>query len=165
MITARYFVKVLKENGRIITFVESCTGGGMANAITNIQGSSEVLKDSFVTYSNEAKIALGVPQDVIDMYSVYSQACATAMALAGLEKSVGANIAVGITGSFSRVDPYNPENSNPGETHLAVVWYDKGDIKSSACTFYASPPYSSRRDAKQRSISFALGYVLKTLWA
>jgi PncC family amidohydrolase len=164
MITARYFVKVLKENGRIITFVESCTGGGLANAITNIQGSSEVLKDSFVTYSNEAKVALGVPQDVIDLHSVYSQACATEMALAGLEKSVGANIAVGITGSFNRVDTYNPEHSHPGETHLAVAWYDdKGEIKSSACTFYANPPYSSRRDSKKRSISFALGYVLKVL--
>ena len=52
--------------------MESCTGGGMANAITNIAGSSDVLKFSAVTYSNEFKIKMGVNKSTIDKFSVYS---------------------------------------------------------------------------------------------
>ena len=52
--------------------MESCTGGGVVNAITNIEGASEVLKFSAITYSNEFKIKMGVDSNIIDKYSVYS---------------------------------------------------------------------------------------------
>ena len=66
-------VEKLTENKETIATMESCTGGGVANAITNIEGASSVLKFSAVTYSNEYKIKMGVSSEVIDKYSVYSQ--------------------------------------------------------------------------------------------
>ena len=63
-------VNRLKELNYHIATMESCTGGGVANAITNIPGASEVLLFSAVTYSNEYKIKMGVSADTIDKYSV-----------------------------------------------------------------------------------------------
>ena len=117
---AQEVVTLLSAKGLYITTVESCTGGALASAITDISGSSEVLKDSFITYSNEAKIVLGVPEALITKYTVYSLEVAEAMAQAGLKKSVHADIAVGITGSLTRVDPVN-KNSIPGQVYLSVV--------------------------------------------
>lgn len=65
-------VKILTEQNKTVSTMESCTGGALANAITNIPGASEILKFSAVTYSNEFKIKMGVPKDIIDTYSVYS---------------------------------------------------------------------------------------------
>ena len=59
--------------------MESCTGGGVANAITNCEGASEILKFSAVTYSNEYKIKMGVSSEVIDKYTVYSMETADEM--------------------------------------------------------------------------------------
>ena len=64
-------VEKLLDLGKTISTMESCTGGGVANAITNIAGASEVLKFSAVTYSNEFKIKMGVSSEIIDKYSVY----------------------------------------------------------------------------------------------
>ena len=58
-------VKRLNEQKQTIATMESCTGGGIANEITNISGASAVLKESYVTYCNKAKIKHGVPADVI----------------------------------------------------------------------------------------------------
>lgn len=113
-------VENLKKNKLYITTVESCTGGGLANWITNISGASEVMKYSFITYSNEAKIALGVSKSVIDEHTVYSIETSIEMAKAGINRSEKANIGVGITGSLSRVDPAN-KNSIPGEVYISVV--------------------------------------------
>lgn len=116
-------VESLKKNKLHITTVESCTGGGMANWITNVSGASEVMKDSFITYSNEAKVALGVSEFVIKNHTVYSIETSLEMAKSGINRSVKANVGVGITGSLSRIDPVN-ENSIPGEVYISVV---KGD--------------------------------------
>lgn len=117
---AKMIVAQLKKQGCIIVPVESCTGGGMANAISNVVGASDVMGDAFVTYCTEAKVKLGVPTEMINRYSVYSGNVAVEMARAGLLKSVKANIAVGITGSISRIDNVNP-NSEPGVVYIAVA--------------------------------------------
>jgi len=82
------------------------------------------MKDSVVTYSNEAKIHIGVDKTVIDCYGVYSLACASCMALAGIRWSVNADIAVGVSGSLNRVDPANPKDSKPGQVFVGVVTQD-----------------------------------------
>lgn len=77
---------------------ESCTGGLVAAALTEIAGSSDVLDRSFVTYSNEAKQELlGVPQDIIEAFGAVSIACVFAMAQGALKRS-NADIAVAISG-------------------------------------------------------------------
>jgi nicotinamide-nucleotide amidase len=84
--------------GRRVVLAESCTGGLVAAALTEIAGSSAVLDRSFVTYSNEAKHELlGVPNDLIDTFGAVSIACAWAMAQGALKRS-GADVAVAITG-------------------------------------------------------------------
>ena len=93
--------RVVEENtaaGRKIVLAESCTGGLVAAAITEIPGSSAVLDRSFVTYSNEAKQGdLGVETDIIDAFGAVSVACVYAMARGALERT-GADVAVAISG-------------------------------------------------------------------
>ena len=61
-------VNKLIEKNKTISTMESCTGGGLANEITSIEGASSILKYSAVTYSNEFKIKMGVKKEVIDKY-------------------------------------------------------------------------------------------------
>jgi nicotinamide-nucleotide amidase len=93
--------RVIEENraaGRHVAVAESCTGGLVSAALTEIAGSSDVLEAGFVTYANEAKIKLlGVSSEVIETFGSVSVACAWAMAQGALEKS-GADVAVAITG-------------------------------------------------------------------
>ena len=93
--------QVIAENiatKRKVAVGESCTGGLVAAALTEIAGSSAVLDRGFVTYSNEAKMeTLGVARDIIDTFGAVSIACAWAMAKGALERS-HADIAVAISG-------------------------------------------------------------------
>ena len=99
-------VEILTKQNKTISTMESCTGGGLANAITNIPGASEILKFSAVTYSNEFKIKMGVPKETIDEYSVYSMATAIEMSKK-ISQFTSSNYAIGITGKLNRVDPLN----------------------------------------------------------
>lgn len=87
-----------KEAGRKLVVAESCTGGLVAAALTEIPGSSAVLDRGFVTYSNEAKMeSLGVAQDIIETFGAVSIACVWAMAEGALKNS-NADVAVAISG-------------------------------------------------------------------
>lgn len=99
-------VKKLSEKNFTIATMESCTGGGVSNAITNCEGSSEVLKFSAVTYSNLYKIKMGVSEEIIDKYSVYSMECADEMSF-NISKFANSDIGIGITGKLNRVDSNN----------------------------------------------------------
>lgn len=93
--------RVVAENlaaGRTVALAESCTGGLVSAALTEIAGSSAVLDRGYVTYSNEAKQqSLGVSRDIIETFGAVSIACAWAMAQGALERS-GADVAVAISG-------------------------------------------------------------------
>lgn len=93
--------RVIAENvalGRKVVLAESCTGGLVAGALTEIAGSSAVLDRGFVTYSNEAKMEmLGVPRDIIETFGAVSIACAWAMAKGALDRAK-ADVAVAISG-------------------------------------------------------------------
>jgi nicotinamide-nucleotide amidase len=93
--------RVIEENaaaGRKIALAESCTGGLVAAALTEIPGSSAALDRGFVTYSNEAKMeSLGVAQDIIETFGAVSIACVWAMANGALKNSK-ADVAVAISG-------------------------------------------------------------------
>ncbi len=102
----RKIVEKLKDKKMTIATMESCTGGGVANAITNIEGASEVLKFSAVTYSNEYKIKMGVSPLVIDKYSVYSMETAKEMSK-NISRFAESTLGVGITGKLNRVDKEN----------------------------------------------------------
>ena len=93
--------KVVEQNkaiGRIISCAESCTGGLVSAAITEIPGSSAVMNSGYITYSDQAKIKmLGVNAELIETFGAVSVAVVWAMAQGALSKS-GADIAVAISG-------------------------------------------------------------------
>jgi PncC family amidohydrolase len=99
-------VNKLIKNKETISTMESCTGGMLASEITNVSGSSEILKFSAVTYSNEFKIKMGVSSKTIDKYSVYSMEVAREMSKA-ISDFTSSTYGVGITGKLGRVDINN----------------------------------------------------------
>lgn len=118
-------VNLLIEKKMTIATMESCTGGFVASSITDIDGSSNVLKFSAVTYSNEYKIKMGVSKEVIDKYSVYSMNVAREMAK-NISDFANSDIGVGITGKINRVD----ENNLFGDDNkIYYAIYDKNSDK------------------------------------
>ncbi len=93
--------RVVRDNtaaGRKVVVAESCTGGLVAAALTEIPGSSAVLDGGFVTYSNKAKMeCLGVSSEIIEMSGAVSIACVLAMARGALDRS-DADVAVAVSG-------------------------------------------------------------------
>lgn len=106
----------LLERGWMLALAESCTGGGIAAAITDIAGSSAYFDRGFVTYSNEAKQQLlGVPADLITRFGAVSQECAAAMAEGALLRS-DAQIALSVTGIAG------PDGGS-AEKPVGTVWF------------------------------------------
>ena len=99
-------VNKLIDKNKTISTMESDTGGAVVSAITNVDGSSHVLKFSAITYSNEYKIKMGVKKETIDKYSVYSIQVAKEMSF-NISKFSNSNYGVGITGKLNRVDENN----------------------------------------------------------
>lgn len=99
-------IEDLINKNKTISTMESCTGGSVVNAITNIEGASEVLKFSAVTYSNEFKIKMGVNANIIEKYTVYSIETAMEMSK-NISLFTNSNYGVGITGKLNRQDKNN----------------------------------------------------------
>jgi nicotinamide-nucleotide amidase len=95
---AREVIDANRAAGRRITVAESCTGGLVSAALTEIAGSSDVFEAGYVTYSNAAKIAeLQVSEEVVDTFGAVSVATAWSMARGALA-ATHADVAVAITG-------------------------------------------------------------------
>ncbi len=95
---AREVIDKNRAAGRRIAVAESCTGGLISAALTEIPGSSDVFQAGFVTYANEAKVDMvGVSRDVLDTFGAVSVAVAWSMAQGALARS-DADVAVAITG-------------------------------------------------------------------
>jgi len=87
-----------RKHGWKIATAESCTGGLISGALTEIAGSSDVFDRGFVTYSNQAKMdMLGVKAETLDAHGAVSEQVASEMALGALQNSQ-ADIAVSVTG-------------------------------------------------------------------
>ncbi len=91
-------LELLKNRGETVTFAESCTGGLLCGAFVDCAGASDCLKESFVTYANEAKEnLLGVKSETLARCGAVSGECAREMAL-GAARAAGADWAVSVTG-------------------------------------------------------------------
>jgi len=113
---ARAVVEANRKAGRKLAIAESCTGGLVCAALTEIPGSSQVLDAGFVTYSNEAKVKeLNVSEEVVDTFGSVSVATAWAMAQGALDNS-NADIAVAITGIAG------PDGGTPSKPVGTVVF-------------------------------------------
>lgn len=150
-------VRRLELLNKTISTMESCTGGAVASEITNVEGSSNVLKFSAVTYSNEYKIKMGVDENVINEYTVYSKETAREMAK-NISSYTNSNIGVGITGQLNRIDPANPVGK-VNEVYISI--YDKDLDKY--YDEYLQVNGESRKDNKEQVINRLENILLEVL--
>jgi nicotinamide-nucleotide amidase len=137
-----------------VATAESCTGGLVAGALTDIPGSSDVIDRGFVSYSNEAKrVMLGVKATTLATFGAVSKETATAMAIGALERA-GVDLAVATTGIAG------PGGATPGKpvglVHFAVAARD-GRILHRECRFGAI----GRSVVRQRSVVEALRMLME----
>ena len=104
-------IKILTLRKENISTMESATGGYIANAITNVEGASEVFSFGAVTYSNFYKIKLGVDKNLIKKYSVYSMEVAHDMSRA-ITEYTNSRYGIGVTGKLNRADRFNLSGKN-----------------------------------------------------
>ena len=138
--------KLIKLNKTIST-MESCTGGFLANSITNIENSSKVFKFGAVTYSNEYKIKMGVDSNIIDKYTVYSIETAISMSKS-ISLYTDSDYGVGITGKLNKQDDSNPYGS---DNIVYVSVYDKS--KNHNYTMTIEDLIGDRQTMKQEIIN------------
>ena len=148
-------VERLTTEGKTISTMESCTGGGVANAITNVKGASAVINFSAVTYSNDFKIKMGVPEKVIDKYTVYSMETARAMAKAISDFSLS-DYGIGITGKLGTVDP---NNLTGDDNKVFICIYDREKDIYIDLDMYVNS--ADRKDDKREVIEFLVSNLVK----
>lgn len=91
-------VRLLRESKRTVTFVESCTGGLLSATLLNAPGASEVFRQGYITYCDEAKHSMvGVRETTLEKYTAVSAETAKEMALGGA-KAANAEACVSVTG-------------------------------------------------------------------
>ncbi len=113
---AKQVGEALKAHGMMLATAESCTGGGIAQALTDISGSSAWFERGFVTYANAAKVEmLGVRQATLDAHGAVSEATVREMAAGALEHS-HADIALAVSGIAG------PTGGTP-EKPVGTVWF------------------------------------------
>ncbi|WP_373492553.1 CinA family protein [Parasphingorhabdus sp.] len=152
--------EVIEKNravGRRISVAESCTGGLVAAALTEVSGSSDVFDCGFTTYSNGAKRnMLGVSGDLLDTFGAVSIAVAWEMAQGALERS-GCDVAVAITGVAG---PGGGTEKKPvGTVVFAKAEKDKGsdDVVADRKNFGDD---KSRADIRLQAVRVALELLL-----
>lgn len=150
-------VEILTKKNKTISTMESCTGGGVANAITNIEGASNVLKFSAVTYSNEFKIKMGVNASVIDKYSVYSIETAQEMAQ-NIANFAGSDYGIGVTGKLNRIDQ---NNLSGADNKVFISIYDVHN--NIYYNHELTVAKSSRKENKEQIISSIANWLLAIL--
>ncbi|MGB1361487.1 MAG: CinA family protein [Alphaproteobacteria bacterium] len=142
----------LSDKGLVISTAESCTGGLLSGAITEISGSSDVFKQGFITYSNEAKNQyLEVSNETLNEYGAVSSQVAEEMAT-GLIKVSGADIAIAITGVAG---PGESENKQAGLVYIGIATKDKTTSHKNNFT-------GERADVRNASVNKALTIALET---
>ncbi|MGN6584409.1 MAG: CinA family protein [Rhizobiaceae bacterium] len=145
-----------RAKGIMLATAESCTGGMIAAALTDIAGSSAVVDRGFVTYSNEAKMEmLGVRDETLRMHGAVSEETALEMAAGALGHS-HAGIAVSVTGIAG------PDGGS-AEKPVGLVWF--GLARTGVETIAEKRLFDNRGRASIRSesVKVALGMILAAL--
>ena len=145
----------LKAHGYMLATAESCTGGGVAQAVTDIAGSSAWFERGFITYSNQAKQEmLGVEKNTLERFGAVSETTVREM-VAGALRHSAADIALAVSGI-----------AGPGggttEKPVGLVWFAWG-IKNKTCVAQRHHLTGNRAEIRAQSVSIALRGVLEML--
>ncbi|HMM77909.1 MAG TPA: nicotinamide-nucleotide amidohydrolase family protein [Gammaproteobacteria bacterium] len=143
----------LLARGWLLATAESCTGGGIACAVTDIAGSSAWFDRGFVTYSNAAKQdMLGVPAATLAAHGAVSEATARAMASGALARSA-AGVAVAVTGVAG------PSGGSPAKP-VGTVWFAYA-LAGSAVHARLHRYDGDRAAVRARTVERALGDLIR----
>ena len=127
-------VQILMEKGYDITTAESCTGGMIASTLINVSGISEIYREGYITYANEAKHKLlGVKEETLKAYGAVSEQTAYEMAL-GAAKAADAKVSLAVTGIAG------PGGGTP-EKPVGLIFvscYIRGNVFVRECHFKGS---------------------------
>ncbi len=145
----------LKAHGLMLTTAESCTGGGVACALTDIGGSSVWFERAFITYSNEAKCEmLGVAQETLLRYGAVSEAVVREMVAGALQHSKS-GMALAVSGIAG------PDGGS-AEKPVGTVWFAWG-VKGGRCVAQLHRLSGSRAEVRAHAVRIALQGVLELL--
>lgn len=152
---AQHVLDTLKKQNLTLATAESCTGGMIASAITDIAGSSAVFDRGFVTYSNAAKMdMLAVPQEILEKFGAVSVEVAAAMAQGAIDNSY-ADIAVSVTGIAGPM-------GGSAEKPVGLVIF--GAMKKGSTPQTLIKNFAGDRDAiRTQSRDYALQFILDLL--
>ena len=153
LINMKEIVEKLTISSKTISTMESCTGGYLANAITNIPGASEVFLFGAVTYSNEYKIKLGVSKETISTYSVYSEEVSKEMSKV-IADYTNSNYGIGVTGKLNRADIHNQSGS---DSLVFISIYDKEHDK------YYNDTFTCTKEVRSENKELVLNKVIEIL--
>ena len=146
----------LTSQGQTIATAESCTGGLIAGALTSVSGSSEAVYGGFVTYANEAKIAMvGVPYGMLREFGAVSKEVATAMA-EGAMNAAGTHIAVAVTGIAG------PKGGS-AEKPVGLVYFAVATAEETRNLKQSFDPSWSRDQIRHATVVEALKLVKKAI--
>ncbi|HZW85944.1 MAG TPA: nicotinamide-nucleotide amidase [Gallionella sp.] len=145
----------LKSHGLMLATAESCTGGGVAQAITDVAGSSVWFERGFVTYSNLAKQQmLGVSETTLNTQGAVSEATVREMVEGALKHS-DAQVALAVSGIAG------PNGGTPGKP-VGTVWFAWG-VKHGISTAQRHRLDGSRAEVRAQAVHIALQGVLDLL--
>ena len=150
---ANEVVKLLLEKNYTISVAESCTGGMLCSAITDLSGASSVFNAGIITYSNEAKMRyLGVKEETLKNYGAVSKFTALEMA-EGIKKANNAHIGVGITGIAG------PTGDTSGKP-VGLVYICVNDYVTE--NHFKGNRQEVRTQAVEKALKMVLEYINKT---
>lgn len=153
---ASRLVDTLRDKGLTITTAESCTGGLLAAAITEIDGASQVFERGAVTYANAAKHdMIAVPDTLLAQHGAVSREVATAMA-EGAREAAGAGIAVAITGIAG---PTGGTEEKPVGLVFISVAQTNGETVARKFLFENGGRSAIRQDSVQEALNLTLQIV------
>lgn len=153
--TAARILDLARDTGVMIATAESCTGGLIAAALTEVPGSSDVVDRGFVTYSNAAKTQmLGVPPQLIEASGAVSEEVAAAMADGALARS-DADLAVSVTGVAG---PGGSDHKPEGRVCFGLA-IKNGPTRTETVEFGAR----GRSDVRRATVEHALALMERAL--
>jgi len=157
MTLAQQLVELGTRKGALVATAESCTGGLIAGAITDVPGSSAVFDRGFVTYSNDAKSQmLGVSTATLETFGAVSTEVAREMAIGALQNS-DANVAVSVTGIAG---PGGSEHKPEGLVCFALATSE--DVHAEAIEFGALGRSNVRHETVKHALTLMLNRLSET---